>query len=296
VTVIISARLTQVQIMMPAIFTVDVEDWFHILEVAGTPAIEDWDRLPSRVEANFRRLLDLCEGAGVEITCFFLGWVAERFPHLVREAAARGHEVASHGFGHRLVYEQSPAAFYKDALKARLLLEDISGGPVQGYRGAGFSVTAETPWFFEELVKAGYEYDSSIFPAARGHGGLRQGRFGPYWIKTPSGPLVEFPITVAAVGGRPMCFFGGGYLRLFPYALVRRMARRVQQEGRPVVFYAHPREIDPDHPRLTMNWQRRFKSYVGLRSMEGKIRRIFQDFPITSFARFRADFGDTLGT
>jgi polysaccharide deacetylase family protein (PEP-CTERM system associated) len=280
--------------MMPAIFTVDVEDWFHILDVAGTPALEDWDRLPSRVEANFRRLLDLFDGAGVKITCFFLGWVAARFPALVREAGNRGHEVASHGCGHRLAYAQSPREFYADVHRARLLLEDLLGQPVKGYRGPGFSVTKDTPWFFEELVKAGYEYDSSVFPAARGHGGLKLDRYAPYKMETPSGPLVEFPITVTEIWGRPRCFFGGGYLRLFPYPLVRLMTRRVLKEGRPVIFYAHPREIDPHHPRLPMNLQRRFKSYVGLGSMEGKIRRVLQDFPITSFARFLADFGDSL--
>lgn len=279
--------------MMPVIFSVDVEDWFHILDV-GAPAIEDWERLPSRVEANFRRLLDLFATAGVKITCFFLGWVAARFPHLVREAAAQGHEVASHGFGHRLVYDQSPGEFFEDVRRARLLLEDLLGKAVQGYRGPGFSVTQDTPWFFEELVKAGYAYDSSVFPAARGHGGLQSGRYGPYRVQTASGPLVEFPVTVTVVGGRPRCFFGGGYLRLFPYPVVRLMTRRVLQEGRPAVFYAHPREIDPDHPRLPMNLKRRFKSYVGLRSMEGKIRRVLQDFPVTSFARFLEDFGDSL--
>jgi polysaccharide deacetylase family protein (PEP-CTERM system associated) len=279
--------------MMPAIFTVDVEDWFHILDV-GAPALEDWDRLPSRVEANFRRLLDMFDAAGVKITCFFLGWVAARFPGLVREADARGHEVASHGFGHRLVYAQSPGEFYEDVRRARLLLEDILGQPVKGYRSPGFSVTKDTPWFFEELVKAGYEYDSSVFPAVRGHGGLQLGRYGPYRLQTPSGPLLEFPITVAELGSRPRCFFGGGYLRVFPYLLVRLMSRRVLEEGRPVIFYAHPREIDPHHPRLPMSLQRRFKSYVGLRSMEGKIRRLLQDFPITSFARFLADFGATI--
>lgn len=279
--------------MMPVIFSVDVEEWFHILDV-GAPAIEAWARLPSRVEANFRRLLDLFATAGVKITCFFLGWVAARFPQLVREAAAQGHEVASHGFEHRLAYEQRPGEFYEDVRRTRLLLEDILGQPVKGYRGPGFSVTKDTPWFFEELVKAGYEYDSSVFPAARGHGGLQSGRYGPYRLQTPSGPLLEFPITVTQVGGRPRCFFGGGYLRLFPYPLVRLMTRRVLREGRPAVFYVHPREIDPDHPRLPVNLKRRFKCYVGLRSMEGKIRRVLQDFPITSFARFLADFGDSI--
>ncbi len=278
---------------MPVIFSVDVEDWFHILDV-GAPVIEDWERLPSRLEANFRRFLDLGAAAGVQITCFFLGWAAARFPALVREAAAQGHEVASHGFGHRLVYEQSPKEFYEDVRRARLLLEDLLGQPVQGYRGPGFSVTKETPWFFEELVKAGYAYDSTVFPAARGHGGLKLERYAPFRMQTPSGPLVEFPVTVVDVGGRPRCFFGGGYLRLFPYAVVRLMTRRVLREGRPAVFYAHPREIDPDHPRLPMSLKRRFKSYVGLRSMKGKIRRVLQDFPITSFARFLADFGESL--
>jgi len=280
--------------LVPTIFSVDVEDWFHILDVPGAPPLGEWDHLPGRVEDNFRRLLDLFDEAGVKVTCFFLGWVAERSPGLVREAGSRGHEVASHGYGHRLVYELSPSEFFADARQAKGILEAIWGRPVKGYRSAGFSVTKDTVWFFEELVKAGYEYDSSVFPASRGHGGLRLSQYGPYRMQTPSGPLMEFPITVTEVFRRPLCFFGGGYLRVYPYPLVRLMSRRVLKEGRPVVFYVHPREIYPDHPRLAMNFKRRFKSYVGLRGMEKKLRKILKDFPVTTFAQFLRDFGSSL--
>ena len=153
------------------IFSVDVEDWFHILDVPRAPDVASWSGLPSRVEANFRRLLDLFSAQGRYVTCFFLGWIAERFPHLVREAVARGHEIASHGYAHRLAYRMTRSEFRADALRSRLLLEDISGTPVIGYRAAGFSSTEATPWFFAELSASGYLYDSSVFPARRGHGG-----------------------------------------------------------------------------------------------------------------------------
>jgi polysaccharide deacetylase family protein (PEP-CTERM system associated) len=151
-----------------AIFSVDVEDWFHILDVPSTPAIESWSELPSRVESNFLRLLDLFGKKSVHVTCFFLGWVGERFPHLVKECVNQGHEVASHGYSHRLIYQMTRDEFYEDAIRSRSLLEDIAGIPVRGYRASGFSVTEQTPWFFEELAKAGYYYDSSGEARARG--------------------------------------------------------------------------------------------------------------------------------
>ena len=214
---------------------------------------------------------------------FFSGWVAERFPHLVREAKARGHEIASHGYSHGLVYRMTPKKFLDDASKTKRILEDVSGSPVLGYRSAGFSVTKETPWFFEKLVEAGYRYDSSVFPAPRGHGGMATSRCAPYRVSDYPDGLIEFPITVTGVFGRPVCFFGGGYLRLFPYFLVRRMTRKVIREGRPVVFYVHPREIDPSHPRLSMNLARKFRSYVNLSTTEGKIRRLLSEFSFITF-------------
>ncbi len=268
--------------MPTCIFSVDVEDWFHILDVPSVPAISEWSRLPSHVEKNFCKLLDIFSQHNVQVTCFFLGWIGERFPHLVKEAAARGHEIASHGYSHRLVYQQQRDEFYDDVRRARLLLEDIAAGPVIGYRAPGFSTTEQTPWFFDALSEAGYRYDSSVFPAPRSHGGMRGARRDPYRVGNGDG-IVELPISVADVMGKPMCFFGGGYLRLFPYWLIRKMAQQVLADGRPVVFYIHPREIDPAHPRLPMSRSRTFKTYVNLESTEGKVNRVLQDFPVTTF-------------
>jgi polysaccharide deacetylase family protein (PEP-CTERM system associated) len=275
--------------MTPSIFSIDVEDWYHILDVPSAPDISRWDDLPVRVEANFRRLLDIMGERDVRATCFFIGHIARRFPHLVREAAARGHEIASHSFAHKLIYTMTPAEFLEDAAASRKLLEDIAGAPVTGFRASGFSVTEQTPWFFEKLVEAGYAYDSSTFPASRGHGGMKSGRLEPHRMKTAAGELVEFPVTVADVLGKRLCFFGGGYLRLFPYPLVRRMSHVVLGEGRPVIFYVHPREIDPDHPRLPMGVARRFKTYVNLRTTERKIRAILAEFPVTTFRDYIND-------
>jgi polysaccharide deacetylase family protein (PEP-CTERM system associated) len=281
--------------MRTSIFSVDVEDWFHILDDPNVPTIDQWASLPSRVEKNFSKLLDLFGEKNVHVTCFFLGWVAERFPSLVKQAAERGHEIASHGYGHRLVYELSRTEFYEDVRGARLLLEDISGAEVVGYRAPGFSTTDETPWFFDALAEAGYHYDSSVFPAQRGHGGIPQGRREPHRVGDRDA-LLEFPITVADLLGKPTCFFGGGYLRLFPYWLIRKMALQVLDEGRPVVFYIHPREIDPAHPRLAMSRIRRFKSYVNLETTEGKLRRILQDFPVTTFKNVLSNYPQLVNT
>jgi polysaccharide deacetylase family protein (PEP-CTERM system associated) len=265
------------------IFSIDVEDWFHILDVPSTPVISEWGHLPSCVEKNFLHLLDIIGERNVQTTCFFLGWVAERFPHLVREAHARGHEIASHGYSHELAYRMTPVQFLQDASKAKKILEDVSGSVVSGYRSSGFSVTKDTPWFFEKLTEAGYRYDSSVFPAPRGHGGIATKQYAPYRVSDDCNGLIEFPITVAGVFGHPVCFFGGGYLRLFPYFLIKRMTRKVIQEGRPVVFYVHPREIDPSHPRLSMSLERKFKSYVNLSTTEGKIRQLLSDFSFITF-------------
>lgn len=266
------------------VFSVDVEDWFHILDVPAAPDIASWSTMPSRVEANFRQLLDLFSDEGRQVTCFFLGWIAERFPHLVREAVARGHEIASHGYAHQLVYKMTRSQFRADALRSRLLLEDISGTRVIGYRAPGFSSTEATPWFFDEVCSCGYLYDSSVFPARRGHGGNPNSPLGPYFVVP--GRLVELPASVAEIGPARICFFGGGYLRLFHYSIIRHMGRRQMANGAPLIFYIHPREIDVDHPRIPMPLGRRFKSYVNLRPTEMKIRRIMREFPVTTCSEF----------
>ena len=270
----------------PDALTIDVEDWFHILDLDGAPRIEDWAKLPSRVEKNFESLLGILAEREVRATCFFLGWVAERFPHLVRAATAAGHEIASHGYAHELIYEQGEDAFLADIQRSKAILEDTSGSPVLGYRAPGFSIVKETPWALGKLAEAGFRYDTSIFPGARGHGGLAEAPLEATRVETASGELVEFPISMADVAGRRICFFGGGYLRLFPYGVIRRMARQVKRDGRFVVFYVHPREIDPDQPRLPMSWKRRFKSYVNLAGTEKKLRRLVRDFEFKPLAEF----------
>ena len=268
-----------------SVFTIDVEDWFHIMDLPAAPSIDQWQKLPSLVERNFYTLLDLLDRRNVKGTCFFLGWSAERSPQMVREAVARGHEVASHGYGHDLVYDMSPAEFLLDLRHAKSLLEDLAGRSVEGYRAPGFSVTAATPWFFEKLAESGHRYSSSVFPAARQHGGMSGFATGPCAIQTLHGPICEFPISVAQIAlGKQLWFFGGGYLRLFPYGLVRRMAAQVLAEERPLVFYIHPREIDPTHPRLAMPLVRRLKSYIGLRSTKGKLDRILSEFSFKTFS------------
>jgi polysaccharide deacetylase family protein (PEP-CTERM system associated) len=269
-----------------SIFSIDVEDWFNLSGTGCEPPPSQWDRLESRVERNFRGLLALLAEGGSKATCFFLGYFAKRFPQLVREAVAAGHEIASHSYFHRLVYEQSPTEFYADARDTRMLLEDICGQPVRGFRAPAFSVTAQTPWFFDKLAEAGYRYDSSVFPAPHQTGGLATGRLGPHRVDTACGPLAEFPITAVRVLGRPTCFFGGGYLRLFPYPLIRSMGRRALNDGRPAVFYVHPREIDPEQPRLPLSARRKFTCYVNLRSTRPKIQHILRDFKVTSFADY----------
>lgn len=268
------------------IFTVDVEDWFHILDLPTAPQLDAWDGLPSVVEAAFMELLDLFERADTRVTCFFLGWVASRYPHLVTAAVQRGHEIASHGYAHRLAFEMTERELREDASRSRRILEDTAGCAVTGYRSAGFSATERTPWFFDALLEAGYQYDSSIFPGPRQHGGMIGASRTPHIVRTGAGSIFEFPISVVDTLGRAICFFGGGYLRLFPYRVIRQMANRVIRDARPVVFYVHPREIDPHHPRLPMPIHRHFKCYVNLETTKGKIERLISEFPFVTFQEF----------
>ena len=262
------------------IFSIDVEDWFHILDIPATPHWSQWDMLPSRVERNFLRLLDVLDAHGVSSTCFFLGWIAERFPQLVREAVCRKHEVASHGCHHRLVSDMSPLEFRDDAARSRKILEDVGGVRVNGFRAPGFSVTARTPWFYDMVLEAGFRYDSSVFPARHGHGGLPGTDLWPHLI----GDLLEFPITLQGCLRHRVCLFGGGYLRLAPLYLIRYTTRCVLNEGRPVIFYLHPREIDSTQPRIPMPLTRSFKCYVNLETTEYKIASLLSNFDFTTFA------------
>lgn len=277
----------------PDVFTIDVEDWFHILEVSGTPDLASWDLHPSRIEANFRVLLELLAAWNVNTTCFVLGWVARRFPSLLREAAERGHEIASHGFGHQIVHGISPKQFREDIRNAKAVIEDATGRLVVGYRAPGFSITRATPWAFDEIIEAGYTYDSSVFPARHGHGGMPGAPRHPHIIQSASGRLIEFPVSIADTMFGPQCCFGGGYLRLIPLWLVMAMAERVRNDGRGVVWYIHPREIDPNHPRLQMSLKRRFKSYVNLKGTAGKLKTILRNGNFATFEELTLRISET---
>ena len=271
---------------MKNILSIDVEDWFHILEVTSVPDVSQWAGQESRVEQNLYRMFDELDKRQVKATCFFLGWIAEKFPHLVKETYKRGHEIASHGYAHQLLYSLSPDSFREDIRKSKSILEDLTGAPVNGYRAPGFSLTKDTLWAFPILCEEGYTYSSSVFPASRGHGGIPEANMAPYVIPTDAGPLVEFPVSVASLFKKRICFFGGGYLRLFPYYLIRYMSYQVNREGRPVIYYLHPREIDPEHPRLPMPGIRRFKSYVNLHTTMPKLQRLLTDQQFLSFQQW----------
>jgi polysaccharide deacetylase family protein (PEP-CTERM system associated) len=257
-------------------FTIDVEEYFHLRGVIGNPPLKEWDAYPAKVEENFLTLMDLLSKHNVKATCFFLGYVVRKYPKLVKEAYSRGHEVASHGMYHQLVYEMSPQDFLKDISDSRKLTEDTLGKEISGYRSPCFSVTDRNPWFFEKLVEAGYKFDSSVFPANRTDGGLKTSHLEPHWINTQAGDLFEFPISVTPFCGKNICFFGGGYLRIFPKSVILKMADKIHKQSMPVLYYIHPREIDPTHPRMPVNFKQHFKSYVNLKTVQPKLEAILE--------------------
>ena len=266
--------------------TIDVEDWFHILDLKNGPRPEDYDSYESRVEANTERALEILAEHQVTGTFFIVGWVAERFPALVRRIDAAGHEIGSHSWGHTLAYEMSPDAFREDTARSLAVLQDLIGARVYGYRSPGASITPDNVWCLDVLLDLGFVYDSSVYPGVRGHGGLPGAPRFPYRQATPSGrSILEVPSSCFQFLGRNIGFAGGGYLRFFPYALIRRWMGVYHRENQPVNVYLHPRELDVDHPRLRMPMHRRFKSYVNLRSAEIKLHRLLNEYQFAPIRR-----------
>lgn len=265
--------------------TVDVEDWFHILDSPATPPIGQWDSLPRRLDIGMRRLLDVFDRHHVKATMFWLGWAAERNKSLVRQCAAQGHEIASHGYAHLLPYQAGIEKYKDDVARSKAIIEDITGQRVLGFRAAGFGVTQSVHWVFDVLRQAGYEYDASVFPAGHGHGGNAKSLLRPYVIQTDSGDLLEMPMSVMALPGRRVPLFGGGYLRLAPKWLVRTGIDGLQKQDRPLLVYVHPREVDPDHPRLPLGLFRNFKCYVNLSGMMDKIEWLCRDYRWATMAQ-----------
>jgi polysaccharide deacetylase family protein (PEP-CTERM system associated) len=259
--------------------TIDVEDYFHVSAFDGVVPRARWEKLESRVCANTERMLAIFADHEVTATFFVLGWVADRHPELVRRIAGLGHEVASHGYAHRLIYDQTPLAFREDVRRAKAILESASGTPVRGYRAPSYSITARSLWALDILIEEGYRYDSSIFPIRHDRYGIPASPRHPYLLHRNAGTIIEAPASTAAVGPLNLPVAGGGYFRILPYAWTRLGIARVNQsEQRPVVFYLHPWEIDPGQPRLSAGWLSRFRHYRNLEATEARLRRLLSEF------------------
>lgn len=257
--------------------TVDVEDYFQVSAMAPHIARDSWDAQPCRVERNVQRLLAMFAQHRAHATFFTLGWVAERYPQLVRDIVAGGHELASHGYGHLRASEQTRGDFAQDVRRAKALLEDIGGQPVQGYRAPSFSIGHGNVWAFDELLDAGYRYSSSVYPVQHDHYGMPD---APRFAYAARPGLTEIPITTTRVMGRNLPAGGGGYFRLAPYRLSRWALRRVNViDRRPAIFYMHPWEIDPGQPRVAgTDLKTRFRHYVNLSRTESRLGQLLQDF------------------
>ena len=256
--------------------TVDVEDWFQVQAFASTIDRADWDSLPRRVEANTDRFLQMFDTAGIRATFFTLGWVADRAPALVRRIVAAGHELASHGYAHRLAHEQTPDDFRADTGRARRLLEDVGGVAVRGYRAPTFSINTRTPWAFDILADEGHAYSSSIYPIRHDLYGMPNAPRIPH--RVAHGRLLEIPMTTVRLAGRNLPCAGGGYFRLLPYAAFRAGLRRVNRD-QPGMFYTHPWEIDPGQPRNeAAPRMAKFRHYLNIGRTAARIEQLLADF------------------
>jgi polysaccharide deacetylase family protein (PEP-CTERM system associated) len=266
--------------LAPAItnaLTIDVEDYFQVSAFARYIRRDEWERHECRVERNVDRILDLLAPGSIKATFFTLGWVAERYPQVVRRIVAEGHELASHGYGHERASDLDERAFTEDVTRAKRILEDLSGQPVLGYRAPSFSIGTGNLWAFDVLARAGYRYSSSIYPIAHDHYGMPD---SPRFAYRVGSGLLEVPVTTVRLGQRNLPSSGGGYFRLLPYAASRWLIARVNRLDRePAVFYFHPWEIDAGQPRVAgIDAKTRFRHYVNLPRMEAKLQRLLRDF------------------
>jgi polysaccharide deacetylase family protein (PEP-CTERM system associated) len=266
------------------IFTVDVEEYFQVHAFEGVIRRGEWPRLPSRVAQNVEVLLDLMAARNVIGTFFILGWVADRHPQVVRRIAAAGHEIASHGWWHHRVTSLEPEEFREDVRASKLLLEDISGQPVTGYRAPSFSITPDSQFAFEILLEEGYAYDSSVFPIRRSNYGWPGAPPIPHVKQCVNGALLEFPLATSLWGSFRIPVAGGGYFRQFPFAVVRRAFEEHSLQGVPGVFYIHPWELDADQPRMRVGPLTRLRHYRGLKDTPRRLELLLSEFRFTSIA------------
>ena len=257
--------------------TIDVEDYFQVSAFAPHIARSTWDARECRIERNVSRILEMLAAKQTKATFFTLGWIAERYPALVRSIVLEGHELASHGYGHERASDLTEQAFFDDIQRAKSILEDLGGVEVQGYRAPSFSIGEGNLWAFDGLLRAGYRYSSSIYPIRHDHYGMPNSPRHPYQVRPG---LLEVPITTLRLFDRNFPSSGGGYFRLLPYALSRWMLGRVNAgEQQPGIFYFHPWEIDPGQPRIPgISSKTRFRHYVNIDRTEGRLNRLLDDF------------------
>jgi polysaccharide deacetylase family protein (PEP-CTERM system associated) len=257
--------------------TIDVEDYFQVSALAPHIDRGDWDRIPCRIERNVDQLLHLLSDNKAKATFFTLGWVADRYPRLIRDIVSNGHELASHGYGHLRASEQSAEAFAVDVRRAKTVLEDTAGVAVHGYRAPSFSIGRSNLWAFDSLVEAGYRYSSSVYPVQHDHYGMPEAPRFPFRVREN---LLEIPVTTTRLFGRNLPAGGGGYFRLAPYRVSRWAIGRVNRvERRPAIFYFHPWEIDPGQPRIQgISAKTRFRHYLNLDLTEPRLRKLLRDF------------------
>lgn len=258
------------------ILTFDIEEWFHILDNSQTKTEIEWGSYESRIHANMETIFDITDQANVSATFFVVGWIAEKYPEVVKEICKRGYEIGSHTHMHQLVYEQNRKSFFNDVEKSIKILEDISGDKIRSFRAPGFSITNANKWAFEVLAELGIEIDCSVFPAGRAHGGLPQYGHSQPSILTYNGiNLKEFPISTTRYFNKQIIFSGGGYFRLFPYNLIKKWTQKSEY----VMTYFHPRDFDANQPKIPgLSIPRQFKSYVGLKQSKVKLQRWLDDF------------------
>ena len=265
--------------MIKNALTIDVEDYFQVAALAEAVKPEDWHSMDYRVEKNTDRILGLLDDKGLKATFFTLGWVAQKSPELVQRIHAAGHEVASHGYSHQLVYNQKPDTFRDETRRSKQLLEDITGAPITGYRAASYSITAQSRWALDILCEEGFTWDSSIFPVHHDRYGMPGTPHEPYMLKAPGGGLLkEFPLSTCPIGNYRLPIAGGGYFRLYPYWLSRWGLGRINRAGQPFIFYLHPWEVDPEQPRLKVSALSRFRHYNNLNKCMKRLEKLVGDF------------------
>lgn len=273
----------------------DIEDYFHASALAGAFGDTRWDDLPSRVQPNTERLIDLLDEQGIKATFYILGWVAKRYPGLVRKIAGRGHEVACHGYSHQQIFNQPPDVFQSETIRAKQVLEDLAGATVSGYRAASFSITRKSLWALEVLAEAGFTYDSSIFPVVHDRYGLPGAPRFPYRIELASGrSLIEFPPPTLRILGLTIPAGGGGYFRLLPYVYSRLALRFLNQvERKPMMFYLHPWDIDSQQPVGKVGRLTRIRHYFNAAGCEARLRRLLNEAAFSSAADVLKECGKT---